>query len=135
MSFQHQRGLILFVRKPELGKVKTRLAADLGEHRALDIYKLLLSHTCQVLAELDAQVYVYYSTEIDQDDLWTEVAHAKKQQSKGDLGNRMLSAFDDVLHSCENVIIIGSVLIKNCFLICLGALMLWQRLPKKESIL
>ena len=34
--------LIVTVKNPELGKVKTRLAKDLGEERALDIYKKLL---------------------------------------------------------------------------------------------
>ena len=108
MNSQHQKGLILFVRKPELGKVKSRLAASLGDEKALEIYNLLLAHTRKVIADIDARVYVYYSEEIEPDDLWSEVAHAKKQQSKGDLGRRMASAFEEILQSCQNVIIIGS---------------------------
>ena len=37
--------IIVFVRTPELGKVKTRLAKAIGDQAALTIYKLLLKHT------------------------------------------------------------------------------------------
>ena len=30
--------LIVFLRKPEIGKVKTRLAATVGPEKALDVY-------------------------------------------------------------------------------------------------
>jgi len=40
--------LIIFTRNPELGKVKSRLAADVGKQAALDIYKFLLEHTHKV---------------------------------------------------------------------------------------
>ena len=40
-----KNALIIFVRIPELGKVKTRLAKDLGEEKALEVYKKLLQHT------------------------------------------------------------------------------------------
>lgn len=36
------RRLLVFARLPELGKVKTRLAADLGEERALAVYEAML---------------------------------------------------------------------------------------------
>jgi glycosyltransferase A (GT-A) superfamily protein (DUF2064 family) len=39
--------LILFYRNPELGKVKSRLAAAVGEERALAIYLLMAAHTSQ----------------------------------------------------------------------------------------
>ena len=37
--------IIVFVRTPELGKVKTRLAKTIGDRAALKIYKILLKHT------------------------------------------------------------------------------------------
>mgnify|MGYP003483378505 FL=1 len=35
-------GLVVFLRLPDKGKVKTRLAATLGEEAALEIYKKLV---------------------------------------------------------------------------------------------
>ena len=40
-----KRLLLLFVRAPELGKVKTRLAEAVGPEVALEIYIHLLQHT------------------------------------------------------------------------------------------
>ncbi len=37
--------LMIFVRNPELGKVRTRLAATTGQEKALEIYQGLLAHT------------------------------------------------------------------------------------------
>ena len=37
--------LIIFVRNPELGKVKTRLAKSIGDKTALEIYQFLLQKT------------------------------------------------------------------------------------------
>ncbi|MDP9046824.1 MAG: glycosyltransferase, partial [Bacteroidota bacterium] len=45
--------LILFVRHPELGKVKTRLAKVIGDDKALAVYQLLLSHTRQITIPLN----------------------------------------------------------------------------------
>ena len=44
--------LLVFLRAPVLGKVKTRLAATLGKERALVIYKRLLQHTIELLDSL-----------------------------------------------------------------------------------
>ena len=41
--------IIVFVRNPELGKVKTRLSKTIGNEDALKIYKILLKHTESVL--------------------------------------------------------------------------------------
>ena len=41
--------IIVFVRNPELGKVKTRLSKTIGNEDALKIYRILLEHTESVL--------------------------------------------------------------------------------------
>ena len=56
-------GLITFIRNPEIGKVKTRLASEVGPKRALDIYKALLKHTRNVCLDVNATRYLYYATE------------------------------------------------------------------------
>jgi rSAM/selenodomain-associated transferase 1 len=42
-----QQRLLIFARVPELGRVKTRLAADVGEERALAIYEAMLHDALQ----------------------------------------------------------------------------------------
>jgi rSAM/selenodomain-associated transferase 1 len=104
--------LIIFTRNPELGKCKTRLAKTVGDQSALNIYKYLLQHTANVSKDVEADRYVFYSDDIITDDIWS-VAHFSKKLQKGkDLGERMHNAFDELLHSgYENVIIIGSDLL------------------------
>jgi glycosyltransferase A (GT-A) superfamily protein (DUF2064 family) len=47
--------LIIFVKNPVLGNVKTRLAATVGKHRALLIYQQLLEHTHLITYQLSCQ--------------------------------------------------------------------------------
>ena len=41
-------GLIIFIKNPELGKVKTRLAKTIGNQKALEVYQLLQETTRKV---------------------------------------------------------------------------------------
>ncbi|MGB2300452.1 MAG: glycosyltransferase, partial [Flavobacteriaceae bacterium] len=60
--------ILVFVRNPELGKVKTRLSRTVGDSAALKIYNILLSHTESVLNSIPVDKVVYYSEEIQQND-------------------------------------------------------------------
>ena len=104
--------LILFVRDPVLGKVKTRLAVSIGDEQALRVYKLLLNHTRTITVGLNCTKYVYYADSVISVDLWDKGNFIKAVQSGNDLGERMLhafqSAFDD---GYKKVVIIGS----DCF--------------------
>jgi len=84
--------LIIFYRNPEKGKVKTRLAATLGDEKAFLIYLELARQTRTVTILLDFDKAVYYSTKIDDHDLWTE-DYGKFVQKGNDLGERMHNAF------------------------------------------
>ncbi len=101
--------LIVFVRNPELGKVKTRLAAGVGERRALDIYLELLRHTRAITLELPVNRYVYYSHFIDDQDEWAVKDFQKRLQTgHPDLGIKMKTAFEEVLKEVDKAVIIGS---------------------------
>ena len=101
--------LIIFTRNPEPGKVKTRLAKDVGDKAAFKIYNFLLEHTVSVTRNLAVGKEVYYSEEIAQNDIWeTEIYSKKLQQGKG-LGERMKNAFQEGFNNgYKNIIIIGS---------------------------
>lgn len=85
--------LIIFYRNPAQGKVKTRLAATVGDAKALDIYLRLAAHTRSVTENLPVEMAVLYSDSIEKDDIWTRGPYQKHRQSGATLGERMASAF------------------------------------------
>lgn len=101
--------LIIFVRNTELGKVKTRLAATIGELNALKVYQVLLRHTCSIVKAIHCDKFVYYAESIEADDQWNVADIFKMQQLGDDLGSRMKNAFEEVFGLKYNyVLIIGS---------------------------
>ena len=103
---KHSNALIVFARKPELGKVKTRLAATIGDERALEIYVLLLEHTRSLLAAADCDPHIFL-TSLHEDPFWN--GFEKHLQDGKDLGERMHHAFERLLNrGYEKVLIIGS---------------------------
>lgn len=101
--------LIIFVRKPELGKVKTRLAREVGDERALEIYEKLLSHTKMISLPLEVEKFVFYADEVSEKDIWTGKEFHQEQQIKGNLGEKMKSALEEVFsRNIQRVCIIGS---------------------------
>ncbi len=101
--------LIIFIRHPELGKVKTRLAKVIGDHKALSVYNLLLSHTRKITIPLNCCKCVYYSGQVIEHDIWTLPGYIKRQQFGEDLGARMSNAFKELFdQGFKRVMIIGS---------------------------
>lgn len=107
-----KQALIIFTRNPELGKCKTRLATTIGDANALEVYKFLLNHTATISKEIKADRYVFYSENIQKEDLWNASVFRKKLQHGHDLGARMHNAFSELLTmGYKKVIIIGSDLL------------------------
>ncbi|NUO03602.1 MAG: TIGR04282 family arsenosugar biosynthesis glycosyltransferase [Saprospiraceae bacterium] len=104
----NNRALLLFVRNPEKGKVKTRLAKELGDDKALEIYLELLNLTRAVAMAIPAERLLFYSNFIPQSDDWPESLFQKHLQSGGDLGARMEAAFHQALETHPKAVIIGS---------------------------
>ncbi len=103
------RHLIIFVRNPELGKVKTRLAATVGNERALDVYLKLLSATRQAALGVVCERHVFYAEHPDPKDDWDSAFFQKNEQTGSDLGERMRNAFAHVLgQGAGQAVIIGS---------------------------
>jgi len=101
--------LLIFTRNPELGKCKTRLAVNVGDQIALDIYKFLLNHTVSITKNLSATKTVYYSENVWENDIWDSTIFLKKLQNGSDLGYRMQQAFQEGFEDgFEKIIIIGS---------------------------
>ena len=104
-----KKALIIFTRNPELGKVKTRLAATVGNEAALEIYKFLVSHVVEVSGNIEVDKYVFYSENIQENDAWDNSVFRKKLQQGDDLGLRMNNAFEQLFKmNYEKVVIAGS---------------------------
>ncbi len=102
-----KNALIIFVRNPVLGKVKTRLAATIGDEKTLMLYNHLLQHTHSITVSLSVTKFVYYADYINEDDLWN--GFEKKLQQGDELGERMKNAFTELFETgFTNICIIGS---------------------------
>lgn len=100
--------LIVFLKNPVLGKVKTRLAKDIGDKKALEIYKELIEYTISLVGEIPFQKYLFYSDYINEPILKSEDFFQFVQKGN-DLGNRMEDAFRKVFDlGFKKVVIIGS---------------------------
>jgi hypothetical protein len=101
--------LLIFIKNPELGKAKTRLAESVGPERALKIYEALLKHTRQLAQAVDAQRMLFYSAFVDEEDQWPNKEFSKYLQTSGGLGERMSAAFAQAFDAEGGpVLIIGS---------------------------
>lgn len=100
--------LILFVKNPIPGKVKTRIAATAGAELALRIYKALLSKLRYTSLDVPFERYAYLSGSGASEGEWPEASfHIRTQKGKG-IGTRMLNAFKEVLADHDRAILVGS---------------------------
>lgn len=105
--------LLLFVKNPQLGHVKTRLAATIGPERALEVYLYLMQHTREVTMQLAVERWLFYSQTIQEEDAWpSESFYKLLQDPSPDLGQKMFDAFRQAQQAgLEKVLILGS----DCF--------------------
>lgn len=97
--------LVIFLKNPKLGNVKTRIAATLGDQKALDIYLELLDTTIINTADKGFETLLFFSENLN--DL-SQYPYERRLQVSGDLGNKLKSAFDEVLNTMDKCLIIGS---------------------------
>ena len=103
--------IIVFQKNPVLGKVKTRIAQQLGNEKALEIYRVLIQKTHEQLAQLtDWDVFLYYSDFLEAVDWKPKEGKISYRLQKGeDLGEKMRIAFEEVFQKgYQKVIIIGT---------------------------
>lgn len=106
--------LLVFARLPELGAVKTRLAAEIGAERALAVYRGMLRDVLGAMGRSDEQ------TEIEV--MWAPTSaasgrtlrdafgdHSLAMQAGATLGDRLSMAFSErfFFHRTEKIVVIG----------------------------
>lgn len=100
--------IIVFAKNPKLGKVKTRLAKDLGQQRALYYYQELLKITESILHSFQDKKVIYWD-EIPNDANLFFVQTKWNLQSEGDLGFRMATAFQkEFADGYTRILILGT---------------------------
>lgn len=91
-----KRFLIVFVKEPQKGKVKTRLEGCLSQEQCLNLYKAFLRDTIELARKVKCQVRVLaYESNGENPDYLKKIAHGftfYKQKGKN-LGLRMHNAF------------------------------------------
>jgi uncharacterized protein len=101
--------IVIFVKSPVPGKVKTRLAAAIGETAALSVYKKLLLRTRQNASACSADKCVAYADKIVHNDIWENHIFQKMAQKGADLGERMYYAFQEGFSlAYKHICLIGS---------------------------
>lgn len=106
--------LLVFARLPELGKVKTRLAADIGDSRALEVYEAMLRDLLSGIGtstpELEIEV-MWAPTENANGDALRRAfgPHATAMQTGEGLGDRLSMALSErfFFHRTEKIVVIG----------------------------
>jgi len=100
-------GLIIFLRLPERGKVKTRLAATVGDDLALQIYNHLVSSALKLASLSGIKVYLFFNGGLPPE-AGRVADFSYHIQSDGDLGMKMAQALSMVLNHHEKAVVIGS---------------------------
>lgn len=105
--------VLAFVRAPEAGRVKTRLAAEIGPEAALQVYEKLAEQAVAAAAGvgIDTEVRVHF-TPADAEEAvrqWLGDGPVYLPQAQGDLGDRLRNAFEEAFRAGHNrVVVIGS---------------------------
>lgn len=104
--------LVVVAKQPELGKVKTRIAAVLGDDRAVELYRCALFDTLALATSITdvAHVLTYAPATDDARDYFKQVAPAFElfPQPGATLGERLGGAFAHLLRRYGPVVSIGS---------------------------
>lgn len=106
------RAVLVFVRAPRLGEVKTRLAAELGEAAALRVYRRLAEDTMREVVAMHAvELRVHYAPAGTDEEVsaWLGEGPCYLPQCDGDLGERMESGFTQAFAAgYGSVVVVGS---------------------------
>jgi len=101
--------IIIFIKNPDLGRVKKRIAKTVGDEKALGVYKEMLEHTRLITKSLSTDKYLFYDKAIDRDDEWPNEIYDKQLQSGVYMSNRIHNAFKKIFaKGYEHAVIIGS---------------------------
>ncbi|MGA7614675.1 MAG: TIGR04282 family arsenosugar biosynthesis glycosyltransferase [Thermoanaerobaculia bacterium] len=107
--------LLVFARVPELGKVKTRVASEIGLDRALRLYQSMLADLLESMGASSDGIEIEVLWTAESDVSGEILAHwfgdlETAEQSGRDLGERMTVAISERIffHGAEKIVVIGT---------------------------
>jgi uncharacterized protein len=113
------KALVIFMRYPEIGKVKSRLASSIGGEEAARVYEKLLRSTLGIVSDFkrerpEVAVYIYFTPQ-DKRDLIERSYSGPWQflpQGDGNIGEKMCHAVQSLM-SCghQHVLVVGTDII------------------------
>jgi rSAM/selenodomain-associated transferase 1 len=105
-----ENALIIFIKNPVKGKVKTRLAATIGDDMALAIYQKLLKHTLNIVVQVVVDKFIFFSGAVDESIGYANTPVHKAVLSGNDLGEKMKYSFTQLFKSnYKRAVIVGTV--------------------------
>jgi rSAM/selenodomain-associated transferase 1 len=112
MAELNDAAVLIFARAPVAGRVKTRLIPLLGDHGAAALYRNLVEHALAVARESRVGPVELWCSPGTDDDFFAACRERYKvtlhRQAEGDLGARMLRAFEDALTRSRHILLTGS---------------------------
>jgi rSAM/selenodomain-associated transferase 1 len=100
--------LIIFAKDPKKGKVKTRLAREIGSEKALSVYLRLLNKTCRIFRKTAYDVKLYFTPSKTHLKKVVPKRFELKPQRGNNLGKKMLNAFEKNKNKYGRIVIIGT---------------------------
>lgn len=112
MAEFNETRVLIFARAPVAGRVKTRLIPLLGDHGAAALYRSLIEHALTVAQESGVGPLELWCTPDTDDQFFAACRERYKvtlhRQPEGDLGARMLNAFEVALTGSRHALLMGS---------------------------
>lgn len=113
MIIKKSKAVVIFVKHPKQGKVKTRLALSTSDKFAVEFYLVLTKYLFNELSKLtdDYDVFLFYGKDDNEIEIknWVGKNFIFLEQDGSDLGEKMFNAFKHVfLHEYKSAIIVGS---------------------------
>lgn len=106
-----KRTTLVFVKYPEPGRVKTRLAAVVGKEVAAELYRAFVEDVMAMCRSVGAAITVMVTPveALEEVGAWLGMTHHCRAQAGRDLGERMSNAFQDAFQAgFEEAVLIGS---------------------------
>ena len=111
MSAQEINCIVMFVKSPTAGQVKTRLAAEIGDGAAVRLYRCFVEDSISTVETLDVGLRLYFHPPETKSLFlqWLGEQHDYIPQTGDDLGERLKNAFTDAFEQgFSKVVAIGS---------------------------
>lgn len=111
MDINKKECILLFVKYPHCGLVKTRLAEKTNPRFAAELYKNFVADTLEILKNLSQDLRIFFEPPADEENFknWLGPSYNYASQRGDDLGQKMKNAFQHVFaEGFLKALVIGS---------------------------